>query len=118
MLYRTKQELLGSDREAAGDGWKSRRFLLAEDGLPFSFHETEVQAGTQLNLCYENHSETVYCLRGRAEVEDTNAGRVLDIRPGAFYVARIGDRHTLRIVEDCTFVCVFEPPLEGQEEAD
>ena len=118
MLYTTKEQLIGSNRDARGEGWSSRRFLLAEDGLPFSFHETEVAAGTELQLCYQNHSETVYCLRGRAEVDDINEGRVLDIRPGAFYVARIGDRHTLRILEDCTFVCVFEPPLEGQEEAD
>lgn len=118
MLYRTQQQLIGSEREATGEGWKSRRFLLADDGLPFSFHETEVAAGTELQLCYQNHSETVYCLRGRAEVEDIDAGVVLDIRPGAFYVAGIGDRHTLRILEDCTFICAFEPPLEGQEEAD
>jgi L-ectoine synthase len=118
MLYTNKQQLIGSEREASGEGWKSRRFLLADDGLPFSFHETEVAAGTALDLCYQNHSETVYCLRGRAKVEDVNGGRVLEIQPGAFYVARRGDHHILRILEDCTFVCVFEPPLLGQEEAD
>lgn len=118
MLYRTKEHLVGSEREATGDGWKSRRFLLAEDGLPFSLHETEVAAGTVLEFCYQNHSETVYCVRGHAELEDIDTGRMLDIRPGACYVARIGERHILRIRQDCTFVCVFEPPLEGQEEAD
>lgn len=36
MYYKTVKDLIGTKREASGDGWKSRRFLLAEDGLPFS----------------------------------------------------------------------------------
>jgi hypothetical protein len=30
MYYKTVKDLIGTKREASGDGWKSRRFLLAE----------------------------------------------------------------------------------------
>ena len=118
MLYRTLNDLIGTDREAIGAGWRSRRFLLAEDGLPFSLHETTVASGTELYLCYENHSESVYCIAGKASVEDVAANRILPIEPGTFYVARIGDEHVLRTETDTKFICVFEPALQGQEEAD
>lgn len=118
MLFRVHEDLAGSEREAVGEGWKSRRYLLARDGRPFSFHETTVTAGAELRFCYRNHAETVYCVHGRATLEDLASGTLHDIRPGALYVAAPGDDHVLRIEEDTTFVCVFDPPLIGQEEAD
>ena len=118
MLYKTVDDLVGTEREAVGDGWKSRRFLLAEDGLPFSLHETTVAAGTELRLNYKNHSETVYCIDGKASVEDVARNRILPIEPGTLYSAGIGDDHILRIEKDTRFLCVFEPALKGQEEAD
>ena len=117
MYCRNIEDLIGSEREAMGEGWKSRRFLLAEDGLPFSVHETSVAAGSLLRFKYRNHSETVYCLAGRATLTDINNNRVLSVRPGTLYVARIGDDHSLRIEEDTRFLCIFEPALIGQEEA-
>jgi len=117
MYCRNIEDLIGSEREALGEGWKSRRFLLAEDGLPFSVHETSVAAGSILQFNYRDHSETVYCLQGRATLTDVNGNRVLPVRPGTLYVARIGDDHSLRIEEDTRFLCIFEPALVGQEEA-
>jgi L-ectoine synthase len=118
MLYRTVEALVGTEREAVGDGWRSRRFILAEDGFPFSVHETTVESGTVLHLKYRKHSETVYCVTGEAEVDDLGSGQVLPIRPGTLYSARIGDDHVLRILRTTRFICIFEPPLHGQEEAD
>ena len=118
MIHRTSSDVAGTPREATGDGWVSRRFLVAEDGLPFSFHETTVRAGTRLELDYRNHSESVYCVRGKAHVLDVASGRNLPIGPGSFYTVLPGDAHVLSIEEDTTFVCVFDPPLEGREEAD
>ena len=118
MIYRTVASVVGTEREASGEGWKSRRFLLAEDGLPFSVHETTVAAGSELRFNYRNHSESVYCVSGRGTIELVGEGRVLPIRPGTFYTVGIGEEHVLRLEEDTKFLCVFEPPLEGQEEAD
>ena len=118
MLYKTVRDLIGTEREAQFAGWKSRRFLLAEDGFPFSVHETTVAAGTELRMNYQNHSETVYCVEGKASVEDLGEGKVFPIAPGTFYTVARGDDHILRIEENTKFLCVFEPPLEGDEEAD
>jgi L-ectoine synthase len=118
MLYRTVKDLVGTDREAVGDGWKSRRFLLAEDNLPFSVHETTVAAGSELRFNYRNHSETVYCIEGKGSIEDVARKKILPIEPGTFYSVGIGEDHILRIQKDTRFLCIFEPALEGQEEAD
>ena len=118
MIYRTVDELVGTDREAVGDGWKSRRFLLAEDKLPFSVHETTVAAGAELRFKYRNHSETVYCIEGEGSIEDVASGKILPIKPGTFYSVGIGEDHILRTQRDTRFLCIFEPALEGQEEAD
>jgi len=118
MIFKTVDDLVGTERDANGDGWKSRRFLIAEDGLPFSVHETTVAAGTELRFCYENHSETVYCIEGRASVEDVAQNTILPIEPGTFYSVGIGDDHILRIEQTTKFLCIFEPPLKGREEAD
>ena len=118
MLYRTVDELVGTEREASGPGWKSRRFILADDGYPFSVHETTVDAGTVLHLNYAHHSETVYCIEGKASLEDVASRRVRPVVPGTLYSVRIGDEHILRVEATTRFLCIFEPALEGREEAD
>ncbi|MGD2128451.1 MAG: ectoine synthase [Lysobacterales bacterium] len=118
MIFRRVEQLPGTRREATGEGWRSLRLLLAEDGLGFSVHETKVKAGTVLNLCYRRHSETVYCIRGRARLEIVAEGRSFEVGPGVLYLARIGDSHVLTVEEDSLFLCVFRPALCGREEAD
>ena len=118
MLTRHVREIVGTEREAEGPGWKSRRLLLAGEGRPFSLHETTVDAGAELAFNYRRHAETVYCVEGRGTLEDRNAGRTIPLEPGRFYVAAIGDDHVIRAETTIRFLCVFDPPLEGQEEAD
>ncbi len=118
MIYRTVSDLIGTPREASGEGWRSRRFLLADDGLPFSVHETTVAAGSELRFNYTRNSESVYCISGKASVELVSEGRVMDVLPGTFYSVGVGEEHVLRIEEETKFLCIFEPPLEGQEAAE
>ena len=118
MLFNTVDDLVDTEREAVGNGWKSRRFLVAEDGLPFSVHETTVAKGTELRFKYKNHSETVYCIEGKASVQDVAQNKILLIQPGTFYSVGIDDDHILRIEEDTKFLCIFDPPLKAREEAD
>lgn len=118
MIFRRVQELIGSEREARGDGWKSRRLILAGDGLPFSVHETTVAAGTRLHLSYTRHSETVYCIDGKASLTIGRGPGTLQIMPGTLYSAGIGDLHVLRAEEETRFLCIFEPALVGREQAD
>jgi L-ectoine synthase len=118
MFSRCVQEIIGTQRDVHGDGWKSRRLVLAVDGLPFSVHETMVEAGTVLRFTYRSHSETVYCIEGRGTVEDVAKGKVIKLVPGCLYSVGIGDDHIVRAETDIKFLCIFEPPLAGAEEAD
>ena len=89
------QDIIGSEREVSGPGWTSRRMLLKKDGMGFSFHETIIPAGAELNLWYKHHLEAVYCVAGN----------------GSIY-----DKATLRGgTEDMRLICAFNPPVTGRE---
>jgi L-ectoine synthase len=118
MFYRSVQEITGTERDVHGAGWKSRRLVLAGDGLPFSVHETIVEAGVLLRFAYRSHSETVYCIDGKGTVEDVAGGKILALEPGCLYSVGIGDDHIIRAESEMKFLCIFEPPLVGTEEAD
>ena len=118
MIVRTLDEVVGSDRDVEGDGWRSRRLLLRRDELGFSFHDTTVAAGTELNLQYRHHLEACYCLEGEAELTDLASGERHAIGPGTIYALDQHDRHTLNVKTDLHLVCVFNPALSGAETHD
>ena len=118
MIVRSLEQVVGSDRDVAGDGWRSRRLLLRRDGLGFSLHDTTVAAGTELNLQYKHHLEACYCLEGEAELTDLSTGEQHAIRPGTAYALDEHDRHTLSVRTDMRLVCVFNPALTGAETHD
>jgi L-ectoine synthase len=118
MLARTVSEIIGTDRDVAGDGWRSRRLVLAGEGLPYSFHETILDAGVCLRFAYRTHRETVYCIDGEGEVEDVASGNRWPLRPGSLYSVSIGDDHIVTTRVETRLICIFDPPLAGQEEAE
>lgn len=118
MFISSISETIGTDRDVQGEGWKSRRVILAGDGMGYSVHETTVAAGTRLHLSYENHRETVYCLRGRGTILDVETAEAVALAPGSVYSAGIGEEHILSCDTEMTFLCIFTPGLEGGEEAD
>ena len=118
MIVRTLGEVVGTDRDVEGDGWRSRRLLLRRDGLGFSFHDTTVAAGSELKLQYKHHLEACYCLAGEAELTDLSTGARHAIGPGTIYALDQHDRHTLRVRTDLHLVCVFNPALSGAETHD
>ncbi|MEX0710441.1 MAG: ectoine synthase [Chloroflexota bacterium] len=118
MIIRTLDEVEGSDRDVAGEGWRSRRLLLRRDGLGFSLHDTTVATGTELNLQYKHHLEACYLLAGEAELTDLVTGERHELRPGSMYALDQHDRHTLRVTSDLHLVCVFNPALTGGETHD
>ena len=118
MIVRTLDEVVGSDSDVGGDGWRSRRLLLRRDELGFSFHDTTVAAGSELNLQYRHHLEACYCLVGEAELTDVASGERHAIGPGTIYALDQHDRHTLRVKTDLHLVCVFNPALTGTETHD
>jgi L-ectoine synthase len=118
VIVRTLEEVVGTDRDVEGDGWRSRRLLLRRDGLGFSLHDTTVAAGTELNLHYKHHLEACYLIAGEAELTDLATGERHDLRPGSMYALDEHDRHTLRVRSDLHLVCVFNPALTGGETHD
>ena len=118
MIVRTLDEVVGTDRDVEGDGWRSRRLLLRQDEMGFSFHDTTVAAGTELNLQYKHHLEACYLIAGEAELTDLATGETHSLRPGSMYALDQHDRHTLRVQSDLHLVCVFNPALTGGETHD
>lgn len=118
MIVRTLDEILGSERDvkAENGNWVSRRFLLKDDRMGFSFHETIIYAGTETYIHYKNHLEAVYCVGGCGEIEERDTGVVHPIKDGTMYALNHHDPHYLRATtEDMRLICVFNPPLSGRE---
>ena len=115
MIIRSLGDVVGTDRDLAGDGWRSRRLLLAADGMGYSLHDTVVAPGEELTLEYRHHLEACYCVEGEAEVTDLASGERHRITPGTLYALDRHDRHMLRTDVGVRLVCVFNPPLTGTE---
>jgi L-ectoine synthase len=115
VIVRTLEDILGSDRDVDGGNWSSRRLCLADDGMGFSMHDTVLRAGTETHMWYKHHLEGVYCIEGRATLEDKATGEVHEIRPGTIYLLDDHDQHVLRVEEDLRVICTFNPPVTGAE---
>lgn len=113
------EDIIGTERDVEGPGWKSRRLLLKKDGMGFSFHDTTIPAGAELNLWYKNHLEAVYCVSGNGSIEDLATGEIHEIKDGTLYALDKNDRHILRGgTEDMRLICAFNPPVTGRETHD
>ena len=115
MIVRNLSEILGTWRHASGEGWESRRIVLADDGMGYSMHDTLVKEGAELELEYKNHLEANYCIEGIGEVENVATGERHPIQPGTMYALNNNDRHILRAIKgDLRLICAFTPALSGQ----
>ncbi|MGC9500917.1 ectoine synthase [Streptomyces sp. WG7] len=108
----------GTDRDVNGPGWRSRRLLLAADGVGYSLHDTVMEAGTETYMHYAHHVEAVYCISGQAELINEETKEVHQLGPGTLYVLDRHDPHTFRALTEVRNVCVFTPALTGQETHD
>lgn len=114
MITRKLSEITDTERDVAWGNGRSRRFLLAEDGMGYSLTDTIIDAGTESLLEYKRHLEACYCVEGEGEVEDM-AGNVVAIVPGTMYALDKHDRHYLRARTTLRLICVFSPALTGNE---
>lgn len=115
MIVRTLDEVVGSDREVGAPTWTSRRLLLARDGCAFSLHDTIIEAGTTTEMWYRNHVEAVYCIEGSGTLLDRETGESYPLAPGTMYVLDGNERHTVTADTQLRMVCVFDPPVTGDE---
>lgn len=118
IVRQLQQAVLGTTREvtAPAGQWVSRRLLLADDGVGFSLHDTIIRAGTKTYIHYANHIEAVYCVAGNGKIHALDSGMTYPITDGTMYLLDQHDRHDLYGgTEDMRLICVFNPPLTGQE---
>lgn len=115
MIVRNLHSANQTDRRVVSDGWESTRLLLRNDNMGFSFHITTIYAGADLQMHYQNHLESVYCISGEGEIEDLTDGKIYPISPGVIYILDQHDRHRLRAKTEMKMACVFNPPLHGKE---
>jgi L-ectoine synthase len=115
MIVRNLDTAENSDRHVVSKGWDSTRLLLKNDGMGFSFHITTIYEGANLEMHYQNHFESVYCISGEGEIEDRADGKVYPIKPGTMYALNNHDKHILRAFKEMKMACVFNPPLHGKE---
>lgn len=118
MIVRTLDEVIGTENEVKADTWVSRRLLLKDDNMGFSYHDTIIYAGTETHIWYKNHLEAVYCVGGEGEIETVSDGKVYPIKDGTMYALDKNDEHYLRATKDMRMICVFNPPLTGRETHD
>lgn len=118
MIVRTLEQARKSDRRVVAETWESARLVLRNDNVGFSFHITTIYAGTETEICYSNHLESVYCISGNGEIENMADGAIYPIKPGTIYVLDQHDRHLLRADSELSLACVFNPALSGLETHD
>ena len=116
MIVRNIKDIIGTENDVSTETWTSRRVLLKKDGMGFSFHETIIFPGTETHIWYQNHVEAVFCIEGDGEIETVADGKVYKLGPGVVYALNNNDEHYLRGgKEPLRVICVFNPPLSGQE---
>lgn len=96
-------------------GFVSRRMLLAEDGMGYTITHTTITPGMQQRWHYKNHLESCYCLKGGGVLTDEATGDQHTIYPGQMYVLDKHDAHSFIATTEVELLCVFNPPLKGQE---
>ena len=115
MIVRRLAEIANTERTVKTKTWESRRFVLANDKVGFSLHDTVMYAGTETSMWYANHIEAVYCIEGTGELVDHETNQTHPLAPGTMYLLDRHERHTVRAITQLRMVCVFNPPCTGRE---
>jgi L-ectoine synthase len=115
MIVRTTAEITGTDRDVAAESWRSKRIILAGDGVGFSFHETTIEASSVHDFHYQHHVEAVWIVEGAGTLTDLETGAVHPLAPGTMYLLNGHERHRVTCDEQLRMLCVFNPPVTGKE---
>lgn len=94
----------------------SHRILTKADNMGFGFHKTVIspEAGRVFQH-YKNHLESCYCVSGKAILTNATTGEEWAIGPDVTYVLDHNDQHYFQAIEETVLLCVFNPPLAGDE---
>lgn len=117
MIVRSTEEITGTDRDVSSPNgnWRSKRIVLADDGVGFSFHETTIAAGSFNEFHYAHHIEAVWVVEGEGTLTDLETGNVYELGPGSMYLLNEHERHRVEPRSQMRMLCVFNPPVTGRE---
>jgi L-ectoine synthase len=117
MIVKHLDQIIGTEADVDTAGWTSRRLILKDVGMGYSVHDTVIKAGAELDMHYKNHLETVYLTEGAGELVDLATGETHQLRVGSIYALNQHDHHLLKANKGThmRMVCVFNPPITGQE---
>jgi L-ectoine synthase len=118
MLVTNLNDLNDTDRDIQSETWRSRRMVLAGEGVGFSLHDTVIYAGTTSTFHYANHIEAVYCVQGEGTLTNEQTGEVHELKDGTMYLLDGHEKHTVRATTELRMACVFNPPVTGRETHD
>ncbi|MBB5916048.1 L-ectoine synthase [Nocardia transvalensis] len=111
MIVRTTAEITGTDRQIDSDTWTSKRIVLADDKVGFSYHETTVAAGTRTPLHYPDYIEAVWLIEGHGHLLDRDNEATYPLEPGTMYLLDKHERHTIIADTQLRMYCVFMPAV-------
>lgn len=111
-----KTNELPQERKVNFHAGVSNRILLKEDGMGFSFTKTVIspEAGRVFQH-YKNHLESCYCVKGKGVLTCAETGEEILIEPDMTYILDKNDPHYFEAIEETVLMCVFNPPLVGNE---
>lgn len=111
MIVRSTSAITDTDREQHGDNWTSKRIILADDNVGFSFHETTVTAGTRTPLHYPDYIEAVWMIEGHGQLVDHDHDTTYPLDPGTMYLLDKHEHHTIVADTELRMYCVFNPAV-------
>lgn len=92
----------------------SNRIIIADDGVGYSLNRTIVGPGKH-SWHYKHHIETCYCVSGSGFIKNENTGDEHLIEEGVAYCLDKNEPHTFKCENVVELICVFNPPLAGNE---
>jgi len=109
-LYNTSKQV-----HCPNKGFYSMRVLVESDGMGFSMTETTIHVGDTQRWHYKHHLEACYCISGFARIQNEITGETYELQPRMVYVLDKHDPHLFTAIRKTRLVCVFNPPLKGNE---
>ena len=101
--------------ECPKGGFTSNRILLDKDNMGYTMTKTVIPVNGKQFWRYKNHLESCYCVKGRGELTNKETGETFEIKEDVTYVIDKGEAHYFEAFEEVVLICVFNPPLTGQE---
>lgn len=106
---------LPEDRKVSFHSGVSNRILLDSDKMGYTLTKTVIEPGKRVFQQYKHHLESCYCVSGSATLTNAITGEDHHIGPDVTYVLDKNDPHWFEAHEQTILICVFNPPLIGNE---